>query len=215
MTLEATFIQSRQHCKSVNRDEEDVCLARCTPTVLGCTPDPMLLEASPCARSYSGPRMSNHLSNEAGGDYGWAAGRCSGPPGRRRFWSDPGDVSAVAATGARHGLPDDMVAVQVEAIHFPEVPPASIPSSSPSNSFVSVTRGSHETLPLHFPRETSTPVRRSVADFAHNVRKPVVQAQNVLMKRLGITSSSGPPDSFYCFSAFPGGVRGYSATIPM
>jgi hypothetical protein len=159
--------------------------------------------------------MSNHLSNEAGGDYGWAAGRCSGPPGRRRFWSDPGDVSAVAATGARHGLPDDMDAVQVEAIHFPEVPPASIPSSSPSNSFVSVTRGSHETLPLHFPRETSTPVRRSVADFAHNVRKPVVQAQNVLMKRLGITSSSGPPDSFYCFSAFPGGVRGYSATIPM
>ncbi|KAK8445452.1 hypothetical protein SEVIR_9G328051v4 [Setaria viridis] len=125
----------------------------------------------------------------------------------------------------------------LEAIQFDDSPLPDLPAS-PHDTFVTVTRGSSQTSPFHFPPDTSTPVKNAIADFAnsicrvrspvmleqqpprrkarmpsqspastirrserlakksrHRATNPTLHTQNILMKKLGISSASGPLDA--------------------
>lgn len=70
----------------------------------------------------------------------------------------------------------------LEVVRFDDAPPLVLLTSAHDN-YVTVTRGSSQTLPFHFPPEASTPVKNIVADFANSIcrtRSPVALAQQPL-----------------------------------
>ncbi|KAG2575198.1 hypothetical protein PVAP13_7KG419712 [Panicum virgatum] len=145
-------------------------------------------------------------------------------------------VSQMEALPAVPALEGQAISPALESVCFALQGPAPVLHSSPSLRNITVTRGTRESLPFNLFPDASTPVKETVANFAHamcgdapppvlvaspprrrsrqqpqeftirrserlakkshhHATKPTVQAQNVMKKKLGITSDTHPPDA--------------------
>jgi len=159
-------------------------------------------------------------------------------------------VSQMEALPAVPALEGQAISPALESVCFALQGPAPVLHSSPSLRNITVTRGTRESLLFNLFPDASTPVKETVANFAHAIcgdapppvlvaspprrhsrqqpqeftirrserlakkshlraTKPTVQAQNVMMKKLGITSDAHPPDA----SSFQQFTDTFSSTL--
>jgi len=139
---------------------------------------------------------------------------------------------------AAHPTEQDCSQVSLERVCFNDVASSvDILDSPDSRRNVTTHRGALSSLPLHFEADVCTPVKAAVANFAldisraqsppvvaaalprrrarlarksrHRASKPAIQAQNVLMKRLGMAPNNTPLDA----SSYQRFVDTFSATL--